>query len=459
MAIYPAQSVNSSDWAFSFGKSDNIYLWSDVVELSELNLLSTGRGVTVAIIDSGIDIYNPIFSNQLWQNSGEAVEDEILIADGLDSDKNGYIDDLNGWNFGDNNSIIADQNGHGTNVAGVIIRSVPDANIMALKINPQDSYTFYTDAVIKAIYYAVDNGADVINMSLSLANDSIEVEDAIHYAIKNGIIVISAAGNSPYGVSFPGIIEEVITVGATTSDGKYILWNSPTGDAIDITAPGKSVESVGLYGEKVFVTGTSFSAPMVSGAAAALMGMNPALKIDTIKSLIFHGAKDMGKYGKDEEFGWGLLSGKGIKEVATPSITVKNSSANHQNLGKRFEISCYLPPTDSYTDVYIALVKSQNNEKNEIDLSNPQLIWWLDSDGSWKNYKEYGVISVASLRLDNQGLSVLLFSDSGGIWEDFTPSEFDSGAYNVGIALIKDYRLLAPIFWTPVIIFNIIAVY
>ncbi|MBF0111312.1 MAG: hypothetical protein HQK74_01095, partial [Desulfamplus sp.] len=75
------------------------------------------------------------------------------------------------------------------------------------------------------------------------------------------------------------------------------------------------------------------------------------------------------------------------------------------------------------------------------------------SDGSWKNYKEYGVISVASLRLDNQGLSVLLFSDSGGIWEDFTPSEFDSGAYNIGIALIKDYRLLAPIFWTPVIVF------
>ncbi|MBF0376765.1 MAG: S8 family serine peptidase [Desulfamplus sp.] len=446
--------------------------WSDVVGLSDLAILSSGKGVIVALIDSGVDTNNPIFASALWQNKSELLNDKTLNEisdenfngidnDGVDNDSNGYIDDIHGWNFGDNSNSITDQNGHGTNVAGIVLKSVPDAELMIIKINSGKSTTFYTDAVVNAIYYAVKNGADIINMSLSLANDSNDVKTAILYAIKNEVIVVSAAGNSPYSISFPGTMEEVVTVGATNPEGTSILWNSPIGDSIDITAPGKSVETIGIGGETVFVTGTSFSTPVVSGAVAALLGMNPNLKLTTIENLIFSSAKDLGDNGRDDEFGWGVLSGSGIKRLAAPSIIAK------KNLTK-VELSCYLPPTDYYTDVYIALIKSSlldeykmNRYKGNADtlqysLNNKtyESIWWLNSYGLWMGDSVNGVVSIASLNLYNKGLSVLLFSDLGkGIWKNFSTSGFESGSYNIGIAVMGNSKLLAPIFWSQSILF------
>ncbi|MBF0228195.1 MAG: S8 family serine peptidase [Desulfamplus sp.] len=468
LTISYAQSVYSSDWAFSLENSTNkaAHSWSEVVELSDIAILSSGKGVIVALIDSGVDTNNPIFASSLWQNKAELLNDKTLNEisdknfDGVDNDSNGYVDDINGWNFGDNNNSITDQNGHGTNVAGIVLKSVPDAEIMILKINSGKSTTFYTDSVVNAIYYAVKNGADIINMSLSLSNDSNNVKTAILYAIKSGVVVVSAAGNSPYSISFPGTMQEVITVGATTSDGTSILWNSPTGSAIDITAPGKSVETIDLGGETVFVTGTSFSTPIVSGVVAALLGMNPNLKPATIENLIFSSAKDLGDSGRDDEFGWGVLSGSGIKRLASPSIIAKKSLT-------KIELSCYLPPTDSYTDVYIALVKSSlldeykiNQYKGDADTLQYSLknkpdesIWWLNSSGLWIA-DNVGVISIASLDIYDNGLNVSLFSDSGkGIWKSFSTSGFESGSYNIGIAVMGNSKLLAPIFWSPSILF------
>ncbi len=444
LKILYAQSANCSDRAFFF--NGNLCSWSTIVEMSDLLFLSSGKGVIIALIDSGVDTFNPMFSSALWQN-----DTEILYNDGIDNDDNGYTDDISGWNFGDNNNILTDQNGHGTNVAGIVLQCAPEAKLMVLKINQGDSNTFYTDAVVEALYYAVNSGADLINMSLSLLNENSEVKDAINYAIDKGVMVVVAAGNSSSEIAFPGKMEQVITVGATTADATALSWSSPAGAAIDITAPGKSVETVGLGGDTAFVTGTSFSAPMVSGAIAALLGMNSSLKPSTVEDIIFGGAKDMGDYGKDEQFGWGLLSGSGVKQLAMPAIYAATKD-------DQLEISCYLPPTDSYTHIYIALVKNQQADadisgESDIDISRIESIWWLDGDGLWKPHSEAGVISIASLRLDTNGMAVLLFSDSGGIWKGFSHDGFESGNYNIGIAVTGDSELLAPVFWSPAIFF------
>lgn len=479
--LISAQPGNSSDWAslipsvnsplqsaschttgfFDYRAESNtletsedlLYPWSSIVETDDLLMLSSGREVTIALIDSGIDTCNPIFTSVLWQNSLE------LADDGVDNDGNGYVDDMYGWNFGDQNGMVTDQNGHGTNVAGIIMRSAPDARMMILKINSGDSNTFYTDAVVSALYYAVNAGANVINMSLSLAKESSDVENAIKYAVSRGVMLVVAAGNSSTGITFPGTVDEIITVGATTADGRAILWNSPAGATIDITAPGKDVETFGLGGNIVFATGTSFSAPMVSGAIAALLGMNRNLKPGTIENIIFNGTRDLGDEGKDDTSGWGILSGTGIRKSATPAIvatkithSTKNSTSSITestiSTADSFEISCYLPPTDSYTDIYIALVK---NQPPDTDRSDAESIWWLDSNGTWKGNDHDGIISIASLNLDNIGLNFLLFGDLVGLWPNFSPSQFEPGSYKIGIALIGDRGLLAPISWSQMI--------
>lgn len=447
--------LNSSGEATSFPQSLSLLNgWSSTVGVDELLILSSGRGVVIALIDSGIDIDNPTLTSALWQNPSE------IDDDGMDNDGNGYPDDMNGWNFGGHNRLIADLNGHGTNVAGIILRCAPEAEVMVLKINSGDSSTFYADAVAGALYYAVEAGADLINMSLSFAEEKRDVRDAIQYALSRGVMVVNAAGNSNSGVTFPGTVEEVITVGATTADGSALLWNSPRGSTIDITAPGKYVETVGLGGEISYVTGTSFSAPMVSGAIATLIGMNRDLTPETIQNIIFNGARDLGGAGRDDLFGWGTLSGAGIKREATPAITAtkiapvitKDScysiDANFSSTTDAFEISCYLPPTDSYSDLYIALVKDQ---QTDIDQSDRESIWWLDSTGVWRGNSDAGICSIASLRLDNRGVNVLLFSDSGGVWKNFSPYEFEPGSYKLGIAVIGERGLLAPISWSQIV--------
>ncbi len=428
--LFPTRSASSSDRVFYFlshsklsinNLDDSVNMagdsnsWIDIIELSDINSLSLGKGVVIAIIDSGVDINNPIFNTALYK----------------------------GWNFGDNSDSIMDKNGHGSSVAGIVLKCVPDAKLMILKVNSGSSKTFHTESVVNAIYYAVENGADVINMSLSIANESTALKNAINYAIDRKIIVVSAAGNNPSAISFPGSMEELITVGAATPNA--ILWNSPVGLAIDITAPGKYVETIGLAGETVFVTGTSFSTPMVSGAIAALIGMNPYLKPLTIESLLFQTARDVGENGKDEQFGWGVMSGSGIKKLSSPSINLNKTTTG------KFNVSCYLPPTDIYADIYIVLVKNRDvSDAIEID---KEYIWWLDSYGIWRGHKDGGALSIASLYIDSKGIDVLLFSDSGGVWKSFSPSEFEHGSYMCGVALIKDSRLLAPIFWSKAISF------
>ncbi len=258
-----------------------------------------GDAVVIAVIDTGVDYDHRDLQGNLWVNeaewSGEA---------GVDDDNNGYIDDIQGYNFVYNNSDPADDHGHGTKCAG-IIAAVGDngldvtgvcwsARIMALKILGSDGDGSAADAV-PAIYYAVVNGADIISGSWGGEDPSAAIKEAIEYAHREGVIVVAAAGNEDSDTPFyPAAYAPVLAVAATESnDRRWYLSNY--GDWVDIAAPGRNILSIrpatksAGSDEDEFTgrtSGTSMAAPHVSGACALLLSANPLLTGDELRQLL-----------------------------------------------------------------------------------------------------------------------------------------------------------------------------
>lgn len=245
--------------------------------------IAEGAGVVVAVVDSGVDADHPDLRNQIWQNQDE-------LPNGVDDDDNGFVDDVAGWDFEsfDNDptpSSSTPAEAHGTMVAGIIAAEVngtgiagvaPRARIMNLRAcNQGDCFTFNA---VAAIEYAVDNGADIINLSFGgpwPENDNDRpLEDAIEYARQHDVLVVTAAGNThPDDLEQGHIIvpaelphENNVAVAATNRDDR-IGQNSFYGANIDIAAPGYEILSTFLPSYSTG-SGTSFAAPHVAGAAA-----------------------------------------------------------------------------------------------------------------------------------------------------------------------------------------------
>jgi hypothetical protein len=180
----------------------------DIINAPEVwNQNITGNGIVVAVVDSGVDYTHPDLDDNIWRNAGE------IAGNGIDDDRNGYIDDIRGWDFvaGDNNPMDLDFYGHGTHIAGAIAAERNDFGITGVapnaKIMPVRVLTAFgrgePNNVAAGIRYAADNGANVIN--LSLGNEFVPSNavnnDAIQYANNKGSVVVMAAGNS--GVDQP----------------------------------------------------------------------------------------------------------------------------------------------------------------------------------------------------------------------------------------------------------------
>ncbi len=297
----------------------------------------------IAIIDTGVDIDHPDLRNAIWVNVHEIPEN------GRDDDYNGFADDLNGWDFSGNDSLLPiyddtdprDPVGHGTHCAGIVAATrnnglgitgiCPQARIMALKIWP----AMLSSIAARAIIYAVDNGADVISMSWGTPFRSQLLADAVAYANRKGVVLVAAMGNSGIAEAFyPAAYEEVIAVGAT--DSRDLVNNFSTrGDHIDLCAPGESIlslraASTDLYGRSpsfepyvhiyagdyYIASGTSMAAPMVAAGAGWLRSLSPGLTAGVCAQLLYQTADDLQSPlgiqdnlpGWDVHSGWGRLN-------------------------------------------------------------------------------------------------------------------------------------------------------
>ena len=257
---------------------------ADIDAAAAWDVRTDASGVTVAIIDTGMDLDHPDLAANLWTNPGE------VAGNGKDDDHNGYVDDVHGWDFVNNDAVPEDDNGHGTHVAGTIgargnngvgVSGVAwSVRLMPLKaFNAAGSAT--TSAVIAALEYAVANGARLSNNSYT-GPDFVRSEyDAFAAAGAAGHLAIAAAGNagqnddeSPaYPASFP--LDGLISVAATDDDDELATFSNIGVYSVQVAAPGTSIRSTVRGGGYGLMTGTSMASPHVAGVAALLAAEHP----------------------------------------------------------------------------------------------------------------------------------------------------------------------------------------
>jgi subtilisin family serine protease len=283
--------------------------------------IETGsKDVIIAIIDTGVDYTHPDLSDNIWVN-----EDEIP-NNGIDDDDNGYVDDIHGYDFGDNDSDPLDQWNHGTHCAGIaaaksnndigIAGVCWNCTIMPIKIFHDDGGHSVNDS--RGIKYAVDNGADIISMSIHYPGIVNIIKDVIDYAYEKNVVLVAAAGNSGTSkLSYPAGYENVIAVAALNrSNGRcnkndwdpentnFLIRGSSYGEGVDVSAPGNYVYSTmptyPVKGNNNFNTntgqqwvqnydfmyGTSMACPHVAGLAALLLSQDADLTNDEIRRII-----------------------------------------------------------------------------------------------------------------------------------------------------------------------------
>lgn len=270
----------------------------DVNAVEAWDITTGSKDVIVAVIDGGIGLTHNDLAGNLWVNQKEATG----VA-GVDDDGNGYVDDINGYHFALNNGNPEDIRGHGSHVSGIIGavgnngRGIVGINwnvsIMALNMFPRYSEAQVADA-IRAIDYAIANGARVINASWGQSDDEESddyklLREAVVRAEQAGVIFVAAAGNNGRSndqyklVPATFGVPNIIAVGSMDSAGRLGTSSNYGKRTVDIVAPGVSILSTVPYSGTDVKTGTSMAAPHVTGAVALLLAKNPKLTIAEVK--------------------------------------------------------------------------------------------------------------------------------------------------------------------------------
>jgi len=284
--------------------------------------------IVIAVIDCGIDYTHPDLAANIWVN-----EDEIP-GNGIDDDNNGYIDDIRGWNFYDDNNDLLDLGGHGTAHAGVagavgnngigITGVAWNCEIMPIHCVDEFDNGKISD-IADGIRYAADNGANVISMSFGRYTNSNTMASAVEYAYDKGVVLVAAAGNDGTDEKwYPAGYDQVIAVGGTDNNDhkmdcfRYGLHGvSNYGDWVDVSAASVDVyltmptypvtfnSLLGLNQDYDYMSGTSFSCPQVSGLAALLLSQDPSLTNEEVRKII---RANVDPYTSNEYIGTGRIN-------------------------------------------------------------------------------------------------------------------------------------------------------
>jgi len=361
-------------------------------EMAKAGLEESGREVIVAIIDTGVDYQHPELADHMWVNEGE------IPGDNIDNDNNGYVDDIYGWDFYNNDNTVChyvysdlyrknladpnDNDNHGTHVAGVIaaamnnnigiagIASNINVKIMVLKINGGKDGTGDVADAVKAIKYATLMGADICNISWGTNQVYPELEAAIK---ESDMLFVAAAGNSGTDIDstplYPASLELDNLISATfiDADGDLTGYSNFGRYSVDIAAPGQDVFStiVGNYGT---ASGSSMAAPQVSAVAALVYSFNDHLYASEVKELIINNLKEI----------------KGLKEV-TQYGGIPSAYKAVVKAGSLLQDT--QPPTLSFKTGYNAGEITVSLEAADEGSSKLRVIKWMIGE---KELKDFG---------------------------------------------------------------------
>jgi minor extracellular protease Epr len=269
----------------------------------------TGNGVKVAVVDTGI-----------------APHEDLTVAGGV--------------SMVSYTSAYADDDGHGTHVAGIIgarnnslgvVGVAPDANLYAVKVLGSDGSGYLSD-VIAGIDWAITNHMDIVNLSLGSSTDSSTLHQEVDKAYNSGVLVVAAAGNDggTNTVEYPGKYSSAIAVSAVDSNNKIASFSS-TGSEVEVAAPGVNILSTYLNNTYAYMSGTSMATPMVTGQLALLKQANSTASAATLRSMLDQDVLDLGAAGKDPLYGYGLVQAGSIasQPVTTqpaPTVTLTTNT-------------------------------------------------------------------------------------------------------------------------------------
>jgi len=323
-SIIPSDTYFSNQWYLQKIKATSA--WDEIRE---------SPNIVIAILDSGVQISHPDLKSNIWVNKRE------IAANGIDDDKNGFIDDINGWDFVNNTADPApkfkegfSEDGilHGTIIAGIAAASGNNAagvagvtwsaQLMPLKVL-DDKGEGNSSKVIKAIDYAAANGANIINLSFVGFGYSRSLDEAIKRAYDAGVIVVAAGGNEVgqgegYNLDetpmYPACLDgsnganRVVGVAATDTIDQKAPFSSFSNKCIDIAAPGISVFSTVVYSPTNYIkdrpfnkyydgywSGTSVAVPMVSAGIALVLTANAGLNRGEVLAILFKTADDISR--------------------------------------------------------------------------------------------------------------------------------------------------------------------
>jgi subtilisin family serine protease len=280
--------------------------------------LTTGDpSIVIAVVDSGTDINHPDLAPNVWSNLGE------IPGNGLDDDNNGFVDDLNGWDFQSGTPSPITSGEHGTWVAGCIGArnnngftggslaggwgNEPGCSLMCISVGAASPDAAVMD---DAIIYAADNGARIITMSLSVPQSG-AIDMALDYARNTqGVFIDCASGNGFFGsgpVSYPATNPNVVAVGGTTNTDSH--WPSGnSGPQVLVAAKAQDVRTTAFGNTTEAVSGTSFAAPQVAAVAGLMLSVNPNLTAQEITFILGGTADDAHVPGPDPQTGRGRVN-------------------------------------------------------------------------------------------------------------------------------------------------------
>ncbi len=255
--------------------------------------ITTGSdSVIIAVLDSGVDYNNPDLSGNVWTNPYE------IPGNGLDDDLNGYIDDIHGWDFVNNDNVPLDDLGHGTAVASVIGSKGNNQaglagilwNVKIMPIKAADSEGLPVSDEVKGIMYAKENGADIIVCSFGKYQYS-SIEKMIIDLAPDQLFVCAAGNegeNTDITPFYPSCYANlnIISVAATDSNDNICSFSNYGTDSVDVGAPGSGIPVVSYDSQYYSFDGTSVAAPHVAGLAGLILSIDPTKKPEGLRQLI-----------------------------------------------------------------------------------------------------------------------------------------------------------------------------